>query len=271
MVRSPHPSLRALVRDYIGYAEVGLAPGLHHGLPSTELTGILSFDRPLDVAWLDDDGSRGTHWAMVSGLHTRPAAIRHDGSQRGVQLSLTPLGARVLLGMPAGDLARALVPLDDVVGQLARHLYDDLAGAATWPACFDALDRHLLALAGHHDTAAVRPEVAWAFAALRHSHGAVPVAVLADRVGWSRRHLTGQFIREIGLAPKEVGRIARFEHARTLLPRPGQPGLAHVATAAGYADQSHLNREWRALAGCSPSAWMEESFSFVQDTQAVGS
>ncbi|WP_211489636.1 helix-turn-helix domain-containing protein [Georgenia thermotolerans] len=64
-------------------------------------------------------------------------------------------------------------------------------------------------------------------------------------------------------------RIARFEHARALLLGPGRPGLADVAARAGYADQSHLAREWRALAGCSVGTWLREELPFVQDGAAL--
>jgi hypothetical protein len=103
--RAPHPLLRGLVADYQGYHHSGLAPGVHHGLPALGLTLIVAFDEPIDVGWRSDPASRGKHWAMVSGLHVDPALIHHTGFQHGVQLDLTPLGARVLLGVPAGALA----------------------------------------------------------------------------------------------------------------------------------------------------------------------
>lgn len=56
--------------------------------------------------------------------------------------------------------------------------------------------------------------------------------------------------------------MLRFEHAVTLLS--GRP-LADMAAVCGYADQAHLNREFRGLAGCTPR---ELALTFVQDTVA---
>ncbi len=84
-------------------------------------------------------------------------------------------------------------------------------------------------------------------------------------MGWSRRHLSERFRVELGLAPKVAGRVVRFERARRLLERADRPGLADLASACGFYDQAHLNREWRELAGCSPTAWLAEELPSVQD------
>ena len=63
------------------------------------------------------------------------------------------------------------------------------------------------------------------------------------------------------MPPKAYARLLRFQRATEALVAGGEPRLAEVAADCGYADQSHLNREFRALAGTTP-------FSFVQDMQA---
>ena len=97
------------------------------------------------------------------------------------------------------------------------------------------------------------------------SGGGIEVNALAREVGWSRRHLTQQFQRELGLSPKVVGRVVRFDRARRLLTRPARPGLAAVAATCGYFDQAHLTREFRELAGMSPTTWLAEQLPSVQD------
>ena len=256
-LRAPHPALRGLVADYHGYHHAGLTAGVHHGLPSSTLTVVVAFDEPVDGAWADDPGSRDRHWAMVSGLHTRPALIRHSGFQHGVQLGLTPLGARLLLGMPAGALARELVPVDEPAS------YDALAGATTWEQRFELLDRLLLDRLARTDGRPVRAELAHAWRRIQHARGAVRVDALAAEVGWSRRHLSERFTTEFGIGPKQAARIERFQRARLLLGRGAAP--AAVAATCGYADQAHLTRDFRGLGGCTPVQWRREALSFVQD------
>jgi AraC-like DNA-binding protein len=260
--RTPHAALRGLVTDYHGYFHDSLPAGVHHGLPSTALTVVVSFDEPLDVAWQSDPASRGRHWAMVSGLHAEPALIHHHGAQHGVQLSLTPLGARVLLGAPAGALAGELVTL-----QVPRA-YDAMAAATTWPERFDVLDRLLLGRAASAEPVQVRGELVHAWRRIQQTHGLVRVADLADEVGWSRRHLTERFTDEYGIGPKQAARIERFTNAKALL-EAGCP-VADVAARCGYADQGHLTRDFRALGGCTPTQWRREQVTFVQDAAVAG-
>lgn len=107
--------------------------------------------------------------------------------------------------------------------------------------------------------------VAHVWAGLRR--GDRSINELAGEVGWSARHLTDRFRAEVGLRPKEAARIARFDRARRAL-RPGVR-LADLAAEQGYADQSHLVREFQAFAGCAPSRWLSDEFGFVQAAAAA--
>lgn len=67
---------------------------------------------------------------LIGGIHDLPVHIHHDGHQTGVQVDLTPAGARALLGVRAADLAGRVISLADVLGPSARRLSDRLAEAA---------------------------------------------------------------------------------------------------------------------------------------------
>ncbi|MEZ0067389.1 AraC-like DNA-binding protein [Streptacidiphilus sp. MAP12-20] len=260
----PAPPLRGYVGWYSGYRQRGLPPARHRGLPSPYLTLILTLDEPLTIAAhpspRDTPGDYGT---LLGGLHTAPALIAVPGRQSGVQVALSPLGARALLGLPAGGLAGIDVHADDVLGADARQVHDRLREADGWAARFRVVDAWLL---GRLDAGAGPPrEVLRAWQLLLASGGRTRVAALAQDVGWSGRHLQNRFLAEIGLTPKAAARVIRFDLARRrLASRPDRPDLAGLAADFGYADQSHLDREFTALAGCAPSAWLAEEFRNIQ-------
>ena len=96
------------------------------------------------------------------------------------------------------------------------------------------------------------------WSALVRSGGREPIAEIARDLGWSRRHLTEQFTRAVGVSPKTYARIVRFDRARALIAAGGS--LGDVALDAGYYDQAHLNRDFREFAGAAPT-----HLPFVQD------
>jgi hypothetical protein len=123
----PRPRLSPLVTGYTGYRIEGAEPGLHRGLPSRHLTLVVTLSGTVDLATMSDPTQPPDSFvALVGGLHDTPAVIRHDGHQHGIQLSLTPLGARILLGLPAGELATTVVDLDTLLRPVAAELVDRL-------------------------------------------------------------------------------------------------------------------------------------------------
>ncbi len=260
--RRPAQRLRPFVSSYVGYRTIGPA-GLHQGVPSGHLTFIISLDGTVDVAEMPDPARPPESFtALVGGLHDRPAVISHDGRQHGLHLEVTWLGARALFGLPAGELAGAVVDLPALLGRRAGWLAERVAGASGWRARFAVLDAALAELLDDPADAPVdQPpaDVAWAWRRLVRTGGNLPVGELARELGWSRRRFGEHFRREIGLPPKVAGRVIRFERVCSLLRSDHRPSLARAAAEAGYFDQAHLAREFRDLAGISPTAWLAEN------------
>jgi AraC-like DNA-binding protein len=283
---APAAPLRGLIGWYSGYRQDGVPPARHRGLPSPYLTLIITLDDPLTVARHPDPADRpGDYRTLLGGLHTTPALITHPGRQSGVQVQLSPLGARALLGLPAGELAGRDLAADDVLGRVAGELHERMRTAADWPARFAILDQLLLDRADLDQQ--VTPDIAEAWRRLLRSGGRVRAAELASQVGWSPRYLQRRLLAETGLTPKAAARVTRFDRARRILQRQavaagagaagagaagagaaggGAPTLADVAAGCGYYDQAHLAREFRALAGCPPAAWLADEFRNVQSS-----
>jgi len=254
-------ALAPYVGRICGYRVAGLAPGVHVGMPSLALTLVVALGPPIVVS---TPGNRPRAYdAMVAGLHERPAAIHHDGAQHGIQIDLTPAGARALLGCPASELVSDAVDLSELLDPTDRFVAEQTEDLPTWT---ERVDHVLAALARRLDaTREARPEVAHAWQQVTRSHGRLPVGEVAASVGWSTRHLGEQFRAEYGLGVKTAARVARFSRSANLV-REGRTPLADVAAGCGYADQAHLAREWRALAGASPSRWLrDDELAVVHD------
>lgn len=265
----PDPRLRPYVLEYAGYLLRGFAPGTHVGMPSTVLTVIVTIDEPIDVPVCAHPEQAAARWdTLASGLTVRPTVIAHRGFQHGVQLSLTPRGARALFGVPTAALGSWMVELGELLGDRAAELRERVAATTDWSRRFAVFDEILLRRVR---PVAWDPEIDRAWQLLSGPDPEVRVAAVAEEIGWSRRHLVNRFTAEFGIGPKDATRLARFERSHRLLRRPEAPSLAEAAALVGYYDQAHMAREWRELAGMPPSVWRErEVFPFVQDQLRPG-
>jgi AraC-like DNA-binding protein len=267
--RRPAPALSNIIERYLGYRITGYPPGLHRGLPSRHMTLIVSIGDPIDVVAQTDPGQAPDRYGVVvGGLQASSALIAHDGNQEGVEIELTPVGCRTLLGLPARELWNRSVELHDVIGGVGRELWERLQGVTAWDDRFAVCDRVLGPLVTE---AVVAPELRRSWDVLVATGGAVNVADLAGEVGWSRQHLTRRFGAEFGPGPRLAGRVVRFERARRMLAgTPSFVSIAQVAATCGYYDQAHLTHDFVELAGCPPTALLAEELpSFQDDDRAV--
>jgi AraC-like DNA-binding protein len=243
--RPPHPALRRDIRTLTGWHERTDGPLRRSELPGGRIVLVVSFGPRMDV-----DGRTFTSFA--AGLHDAPALTEHDGFGYGIQSYMTPLGARRFFGMPMSEITGQTVELEDLIGPVAGELAERLAEAPDWATRIDLFERAIAArvLAAPP----VSSELEWAWERLLESDGAAPIGELAAELGWSRRHLAVRFRDELGMPPKALARLLRFERAVKRL-RAGDE-LADLALDAGYYDQAHFNRDFRAFAGTTPTAFL---------------
>jgi AraC-like DNA-binding protein len=170
-----------------------------------------------------------------------------------------------LFGLPAAALALVVVDLRDLWGSTVDALVDALIAAPDWPArvrVLDAMLRRVL-VACDDRVPDAGPDVEHLWAQLFASGGTMRMGALATEVGWSRRRVLTRFKDEYGLPPKSVARVMRFEHAAAQLV--AGRALAEVAAACGYADQPHLNEEWRSITGMTPRQWLLAEIRDIDD------
>ena len=180
------------VRSLAGWYERVDHPVVRREVPGGRIVLVISFGPPLDV-----DGS--SYGSFVAGLHETAAITEHEGVSHGVQAYLSPLGAERLFRMPMGELANRGADLGDLLpeaDELAERLYE----APDWPTRLTLLEAFIVRRA--EEAPPVPRAVEWSWQRLLSTDGAVPVASLAEEVGWSRRHLAARFREHVGLPPK---------------------------------------------------------------------
>ncbi|MEU8257720.1 helix-turn-helix domain-containing protein [Micromonospora inaquosa] len=253
----PEASLRPFVDRYVGYRERADVPLVRREPAGVFVVLILGWGAPLDVTD-PRSAERGvtTVDSFVAGTFDSWCTTRTVGVGEGVELLLAPLTARRLLGLPLNELTNRAVGVGQFPGRWLDRLRDRLAEAPGWPERFAVLDRVLAARLVASPP--VDPRLEWAWRWLVAGGGRGSVGVLADELGWSRRHLASRFRQEVGLPPKMAARLLRFQRAHAASIQVGAAGRAvdwaAVAAGCGYYDQSHLIRDFHQFAGATPAA-----------------
>jgi AraC-like DNA-binding protein len=243
-------SLRAHVRSWIGYSEHG-PPSQRRELPGPNVVVIIDIGSPIRVTESGDP----THWSrhpggFVAGLDDAFSLTAHDGRQAGIQLNLTPLGARALLGVRLSAIARRVTPLSDLLLASQRSLSDRLASTPSWAERFSIMAAFLNDGISRGRTSAA---VTWATKRIELAAGQVDIAGLAAALGYSRKHVASLFDEHVGLAPKLYASLVRFDRVIEQLKKGPRQSWVEVALAHGYADQAHLAREVKRFSGISPT------------------
>ncbi|MGH8981863.1 MAG: helix-turn-helix domain-containing protein [Acidimicrobiales bacterium] len=253
------PHLRPFVIGYRPYDMTGWPPGVHRGLPDGCINMMISLGGLCSIARSGQAPVRGS---VVSGLLLGPVAVVHEGTQTGVEVTLTPSGSRAILGMPASQLSDEIWPLDAVIGARANELVERLSPCGSATEIRLSLDDALTTWLTDARIPVI-PDAAWRI--MRSSAGSCPVSRLASEVGIGRRQLSALVGAELGLSPKELARVFRFAAAGRRLRSGRASSLAATAASCGYYDQSHFTNDWKTFAGCTPSQWVAEELPFLQD------
>ncbi len=245
--------LAGLVARISGYRETVRRPVAMTETASLIVPIIISFGEPFEIAIGRQPTRDDRFGSFAAGLTGTPVHIRSHGAAHCLQIDLTPLGAYRFFGMPMHELAERMVLLDDLADPTIVALRERLGAERSWRRRFAiaeaAITPRLVEGRGASDA------IAWAYRRIVETGGGIRIAAIAEQLEWSRRHLVARFREEVGVAPKLVARIARFNNARAMAEAGACDGWADVAAASGYADQAHLVREFVALGGETPGAW----------------
>ncbi|MGA5196723.1 DUF6597 domain-containing transcriptional factor [Streptomyces exfoliatus] len=206
--------------------------------PSPESARPVLPDGCMDLIWADGH-------LLVAGPDTR-AYVPGETAVRYAGVRFAPGDAPAFFGVPARELRDRRVALGALWGEAeARRLAERITEAPDPATALDELVRRRAAEAPAPDP--LLRAVAERLAAGR------PVAETADAVGLGARQLHRRSLDAFGYGPKTLARVLRLQRALALV-RAGVP-YAEAALRAGCADQAHLARETRALAGTTLGAY----------------
>jgi AraC-like DNA-binding protein len=247
------PCLGTFVSSCLGFTSTA-QPGTTRILPHIGVPLVFQFDPAPGVFSVDGKRSRLPELPTM-GLHDRAMTLPRPCSVHGVTVNLTPPGAYALFGIALREISNTITGMPDLLGNRAAILAEQLAETRGWRDRFELVNL-TLARWFAADRRRPAPAVVHAWQRLCDTHGQIRIHDLARDLGVSTSYLTKRFGEQIGLSPKAFCKTLRFRHALRLSVS-STAGFGSIAEACGYSDQSHLNRDFRQLADCTPTEYRE--------------
>ena len=200
---------------------------------------------------VSNDGLERQPASFLVGVLTAPLIVAPANDVDTMGVRFRPGGASPFVREPLSALTDRACGLDALWGHEAAPLWDRLVSASD-----DRMRLELLSQVLRRRAATTAHDAATSavIGALVRSAGRTRIAPLAARAGMTTRRLQRRFAERVGVSPKLLARILRFQ--RTLLARGDRGSDAadwvRIAVECGYADQSHLIRDYAAFAGETP-------------------
>ena len=224
-------------------------PAPQRVLPDGCMELIFHFDAPF--AMMAGGRRVGQPAAFLVGMMTRPLVLEPPPAIDTMGVRFRPGGAYPFAGVALASLTDRIVELRDLWGSPpAEALFERLASAR------DDATRVAIATRVLSERARRAPDETIAFAVGRfiRSAGRVPVATVTHEAGVTPRHLQRRFADQVGVGPKLLSRILRFQHTLRYRCPTRAIDWAHVAARCGYFDQAHLIRDYGQFSGTTPAS-----------------
>ena len=192
--------------------------------------------------------------ALLVGQMRQHLLIKPTGRVRVLGVRFWPGGAFPFLALPQHEIAGQVIALDALLGATARELHSRIADAAS-PAD-SVLQVESLLLARLKNFSNPVDGAMHAIGLILQSGGKMPVETLAENLGIGLRRLDRSFNARVGLTPKTLSRIVRFQRVFKILEQnENSADWARIAVDCGYYDQSHFIKEFNAIAGIGPTSY----------------
>jgi AraC-like DNA-binding protein len=190
--------------------------------------------------------------AIACGPHSKYFELHHQGAGRVAGVHFKPAGAYPLLRHSAWTFANRHADLAHILGPgAASSLREQLASHMTSQGAFAQLESTLAQAIDPGKQFA--PVVSSFLAMLERDPFCNPIATLTREFAITHKGLIDVFKRQVGLTPKKLSRVLRFQKVLTLVG--SDVNWADLALRCGYFDQAHFARDFRDFSGFSAGAY----------------
>lgn len=194
---------------------------------------------------------------LMSGQLTRRIMLKPTGEIGVVSIRFKAAGAARFFDVAYDEIVDRVVDFACLEPAFSAAIHDRIAGAGS----DDARLAAMIAVLEERLTQESKEDVfvRQACQYIVASEGLYSVQDLVKLIGFSERQLQRKFKRQVGITPKVLSRIMRFQKFLAVTKEPNALTLADAAAACGYYDQSHFIRDFATFSGMSPMKYLSGS------------
>nr|WP_299386209.1 helix-turn-helix domain-containing protein [Allomuricauda sp.] len=251
----PHPDLAALISCYWTLE-----------VPKTDKTERQRIvpDGKIEMAFvLGDDIKRYTSEqdfilqprAFVLGQTLEPFYVEPTGTVNSFSVSFYPYGFANFVDVPLKNLANTETPISDIFGEeIGKNLEQQIIGAADTQERIAIVEKFLLERLG--ETSTVDTIVESTVSAFLATDGNTSISNILKNDPSKRRQLERKFAKQIGISPKQLGKVIRLQSALKMMLNNEGRNLTNIAYESHYYDQAHFIKDFKEFTGISPKEFL---------------
>jgi len=258
----PAVSLNSLIKHFLILESDG--PVNHQMFADGNPGIVFHYDQPI---------SEGSHrnTMPVGFLYGQLKDCKHlisSGKTGLIVTVLQPYGIYALTGIPANTFKNHFTALEDVLGNQARELEEQILNASSAADRIQILETFFIKK--YSSFYPVDPEVRHSIELICTHKGRLPIAWINEKLQVTERQLERKFNAQIGISPKYFSGIVKIHQTLKLLQYTPFNSTAQVACEAGYFDQAHFIHDFKKIAGVSPLKYLSQSHKLAVNLFPAG-
>ncbi|MFT3827502.1 MAG: helix-turn-helix transcriptional regulator [Chitinophagaceae bacterium] len=254
---TPSPALAAYIRCYwsLEAEGTGLSAERDRIFPDGCMELIFHYGDQYKKYHTTDNADLQPH-SFIHGQLTGFMEIEATGNTGIFSVRFHPGGLRPFIPFGLDEITDTYISIKDCWNKEGDILEDRMLNAVSNAERINILESFLLQkLATRHS---YNPVIDQCVKTIIHHHGNITVDQLATSMHIGRRHLERQFIAQVGLSPKLLARITRFQQVLNIIESNQHHNLTSVAHQGGFYDQAHFIKDFKEFTGLNPKQYFSE-------------
>lgn len=258
-----HPALAPYI-EALWHIDMQVPYGCEKILPTATLELIINFGDSFRVQSPQNPHTViHTKDAWLVGIQTEHLINEIMGHSHMIGIRFKPGGIVPFFAHPASDFHNQIVELDAIWGRFAVELREQLLNLPDIAARLRHVEQALLQRLSVDERRYL--PIQFAVQQLQKQRGAVSIKTLSETIGYSQKHLGNQFKQIVGITPKMLARVYRFQQVLQHIQPRAAINWTDLALSCHYHDQAHFNKEFAAFSGLTPTQYIAHRASYVAD------